>query len=201
MTDITLYGVGYTRSARCRWTLLELGVPFNYVDNGKLIGTEEQKTRQPLGKLPALIIDDVALFESAAICTYLCDRFDSTRGLSSEPGSWARAQHEQWTSFTLTELEAFLWHNLKHTSLYPEAKRVAQVIEPNNREAHLALAVLSEHLDQHAYLVDDTFSVTDIIGGWTINWARRLGLTDDYEPIKAYLDRLFARDLCTFNPE
>jgi len=51
--QITLYGTGTTRSSRCRWTLLELGLDFDYVDNGSLIGTTELKKMQPLGKLPA----------------------------------------------------------------------------------------------------------------------------------------------------
>ena len=55
--QITLYGVGTSRSSRCRWTLLELGLDFGYVDNSSLIGTSELKKMQPLGKLPAIVID------------------------------------------------------------------------------------------------------------------------------------------------
>ena len=55
--QITLYGAGTTRSSRCRWTLMELGLNFHYVDNNALIGTAELKKIQPLGKLPAIVID------------------------------------------------------------------------------------------------------------------------------------------------
>ena len=74
-TNITLYGSGTSRSSRCLWTLLELGVEFEYVDDSSLIGTENLRKLQPQGKLPAIVVDGKSLFESAAICTYLCDLY------------------------------------------------------------------------------------------------------------------------------
>ena len=53
---ITLYGNGTTRSSRCRWTLLELGLEFHYIDDSSLAGTAELKKIQPLGKLPAIVL-------------------------------------------------------------------------------------------------------------------------------------------------
>ncbi len=71
--EIVLYGVGATRSSRCRWTLLELGLDFEYVDDGKLIGSDKLRAMHPQAKLPALTVNGEAVFESAAICTYVCD--------------------------------------------------------------------------------------------------------------------------------
>lgn len=67
MPDIKLYELGPTRSARCRWTLLEAGLEYESVGNDPgIIGSEELKRVHPLGKLPAAIIDGKPLFESAA---------------------------------------------------------------------------------------------------------------------------------------
>ena len=90
--QITLYGTGTTRSSRCRWTLLELGLDFDYIDNGSLIGTAELKKMQPLGKLPVIIIGGESLFESTAICTYLCDLYPN-QNLIASVGSRQRALH------------------------------------------------------------------------------------------------------------
>jgi glutathione S-transferase len=197
---ITLYGLGTSRSSRCRWTLLELGVPFDYVEDRALLGSDELRAKQPMAKLPALVVDGQPLFESAAICTYLCDRFGNGN-LIGASSTWARAQHDQWVSFGSSELEAYLWSSAKHSSFYPQEKRVEGVIATNAEEIHKALAVLDTHLRGQEFLVDSRFSCADMIVGWSINWARRGGYLEGYSSLSAYVARLFARELCTFNPE
>ena len=137
MTSITLFGLGYSRSARCRWTLAELGMAYEYVEDRKLLGSDELKTMHPQGKMPVAIIDDVTMFESAAICTYLCELADNTTLLAA-PGTARRAAHYQWTSFAATEVEGYLWSNAKHTGMYPEAERSAGAVTKNNGGAELA---------------------------------------------------------------
>lgn len=197
---ITLYGFGPTRSARCRWTLLELGLEFENVDDRSMIGTDELRQFHPQAKFPAVVIDGEPLFESAAICTHLCD-LAPEKGLIAAAGTRERALHEQWCSFALTEMEAYLWSSAKHTLFYPEAKRVRAVVEPNTEEFKNGAVVLNDVLGKSPYLVGDKFSVTDIVVGWTVNWGRRQGLLDEYANLHAYLQRLFARELCTLNQE
>ena len=138
------------------------------------------------------------LFRS--ICTYLCD-LDGSGNLLARAGTHLRAQHDQWSSFVLTELDAYLWSNFKHTTLYPEDERVAAVIQPNNGEIAKALAVLNSTLDVADYLVDERFTVTDIVAAWSVNWARRMGYLEPYNALQAYLQRLFERPACALNPE
>lgn len=191
-----LYESGPSRSARCRWTLLELGLEFESIEARELIGTDEYKKVHPQGKLPALVLDDgKVLFESAAICTYLADLAPEKK-LLAPPGSWGRALHGQWVSFTLSELEAYLWSNARHTWFLPEDERVAAIVEPNNREAYSALAVLDRALAEDDYLVDNTFSVTDIFVGYAINWARRAKVLEGFDNLEGYLGRLLAREHC-----
>lgn len=197
---LKLYGFGTTRSARCRWTLLETGLPFDYEDDRKLIHSTRLRTMQPLGKLPALEVDGETLFESAAICTYIADLAPEA-GLVAPPGSRERALHDQWTSFALTELEAWLWSNFKHTLSYPEEERVADIVEPNRREARKSLEVFDEVLGRQPYLTGNCFQVTDIIVSWTINWGRRMALNDGLANLSGYLERLRQRKHCTLNPD
>jgi glutathione S-transferase len=196
---ITLYAIDFTRSARCRWTLLELGMEFDEIADRSLIGSDELRAIHPQAKVPAIVIDDEPLFESAAICTYLCD-LTAEKGLISPAGSRGRALHGQWTSFVLTEMEAYLWSNVKHTNFYPEEKRVPEIVASNNEEVHAAAQVLNEALAEEPFLIGGQFSVTDIIVGWTVNWARRGGHLDGFTHLAAYLDRLFARQHCPLNP-
>jgi glutathione S-transferase len=197
---ITLYGTGFARSARCRWTLQELGLEFEDIDDGSMIGGDELRKFHPQSKVPAVVIDGNRLFESAAICTYLCD-LTPDKGLIATAGSVERGLHDQWISFGLSEMENYLWSNAKHTGFYPEEKRVAAVVESNVEEFSKGAAVLNDALADTPFLVGGKFSVIDIILGWTVNWARRMGHVDDFPHLQSYLVRLFERPHCALNPE
>jgi glutathione S-transferase len=196
--QIRLYELGPTRSARCLWTLRELELPFETVAGRPLLGTDEYKKIHPLGKLPAIEIDGKVLFESAAISTHLADLVPEKK-LIGAPGTWARALHEQWSYFALSEVEAWLWVNAKHTFVYPEEQRIEAILKPNAAEASRALRVLDEALASANYLVGNRFSVTDIIVSYAVNWGRRVGLTGDMPHLGRYLERLFERPHCTLS--
>lgn len=198
--QITLYGFGQTRSSRCRWTLLELGLEFEYIEDRSLIRSDKLRELQPLAKLPVIVVDGNVLFESAAICTYLCD-LTPQQTLLPPTGGYTRGLHEQWTSFVLTELEAYLWSNAKHTSMYSEELRVPAVVDRNNDEIARGLGVLEDALQHKSFLAGEQFSVTDIIVGWAVNWARRMGNMDGHPNLSNYLQRMFEREFCTFNME
>lgn len=196
---ITLYEMGTTRSARCRWTLLELGLEFEAIETRPLLHTDELTAINPMGKAPAIVIDGRPLFESCAICTALADA-NPDKGLISPSGTWQRALHDQWTCFTLSELEAWLWHSAKHSFLYPEEERVPEILEPNAKEFRKGAAVANDALAKNDYIINDAFSVTDIIMSFSLNWARRAGLTAEFDAINTYLDRILAREHCPLAP-
>lgn len=198
--QIKLYGFGPTRSARCQWTLLELDVEFEFIDRQDLIGSDELRQLHPQAKLPAIQVDGEPLFESTAICTYLCDLYPE-KNLLARSGTRERALHEQWCAFTLSEMEAYLWSNAKHRSFYPEDKRAPAVVEPNNQEYRAGASVLNDLLASQDYVIGDSFTVTDILVGWTLNWGRRMGSNKGFENISSYLKRLYARPHCKLNQD
>ena len=122
--EVTLYGVGANRSARCRWALQEAGVEFTAIDRRELVGIDELRQLHPLAKIPVAVIDAQKQFESAAICTYIADRVPAAN-LIAKPGTFARAEHDQWVSFCLTEMESWLWNSAVNTFVLPEEKRVS----------------------------------------------------------------------------
>jgi glutathione S-transferase len=197
---ITLYEYGATRSVRVRWTLLELGLDFESKQGRELIGSEELRKVHPQGKLPAAVIDGRPLFESVAICNHLADSVPE-KGLIPAAGTWDRALHDQWTSFALTELEAWLWSNAKHQFFYPEEMRVPGVVDANKREVRAALEVLEAELAQRDHLVGDAFSLTDILVSYTVNWARRARQLGDFPSLQRYLERLWERPACALPRE
>jgi glutathione S-transferase len=197
MMSITLFEFGPTRSARARWTLLELGIPFESIAGLEVIGSPQLKAVSPLGKVPAIIEDGRGLFESAAICTWLADSHPE-KGLIAPSGSWERALHDQWVSFCLAELEAHLWSTHRNTHLYPEHRRLPAVTEQDAAEGRRSLDVLNAHLAGTPFLVGGRFTVTDIIVGFAVNWARNLGWATGLAHCQAYNARLRAMPNCPY---
>ena len=199
MPRITLYEHTPTRSARCRWTLLEAGLGFDSVGNpSDFIDSEEFAAIHPLRKLPAAVIDGRALFESAAISTAVADLVPE-RELVAKPGTWARALHDQWVSFALTEMEPWLWSSEINSVeiLMPKEQQVPAIVPQNNGLFRRSAAVLDAALDRTDYLIENRFTVTDIIVGYTVSWGESDGLLDGFENLGAYLDRLRMREHCT----
>lgn len=194
---ITLYELQPTRSARARWTLLELGVPFESVEGREVFAMPELAQIHPMSKLPALRDNNRPLFESAAICNWLADSHPQA-GLIAPSGTWARALHDQWTAFTLAEVEANLGHTARNQFIYTENERIPAVYEQNAREAKRGLAVLHDALKGKSWLVEDRFSVTDIFVGYAVVWAHVQGMTADLSNVAAYAERILARPLCPY---
>ena len=170
MPAIKLYEHEPTRSARCRWTLKEAGLEYESVGNAPdIIGSDELKAVHPLGKVPAALIDGRPLFESAAICTAIADLVPERR-LVGRPGSWSRALHDQWIHFALNEMECWLWSTELHSFDFsiPREQRLPGIAEPNALLFRRSAAVLDAALSESDYLVDDRFTVTDIIVSYTV---------------------------------
>ncbi len=195
--SITLFEFPPTRSARVRWTLLELGISFESVSGREVIGSPRLAEISPSGKVPAILDDGRPLFELAAICTWLADSHPE-KGLIASSGTWERAQHDQWVSFCLAELEAHLWSTSRNRFLYPEEQRVAAVFEQNAKEGRRSLEVLDRHLASTPFLVAGRFTVADIIVGFTTNWARRVGWATGLEHCLAYNARLLDMASCPY---
>jgi glutathione S-transferase len=196
---ITLYELAPTRSARCRWILLEAGLPFESLGNDATIfGSEELRRLHPLGKLPVAVIEGKPLFESAAIAVAIADLVPE-RGLIAEPRSWSRALHDQWTLFALTELEAWVWTaELNMLDFVFTKEQFVPAIIPQCRGLYRKSATaLDAYLAANEYLVENRFTVTDIIVGYTLNFGDEFGWNQDLTNIAAYLERLYAREHCT----
>ncbi len=196
---IKLYELAPTRSARCRWTLLEAGLEFQSVGNDpSIIGSDELRRLHPLGKLPVAVIDGKPLFESAAISAAIADLVPERR-LIAAPGTWSRALHDQWVMFALTELEPWVWTAELNTLdfVLPKDQHVPEIVPQCRRMFSRAAAALDLELSNSPYLVESRFTVADIIVGYTLNFGAEFGWIDGFPHLHAYLERLFEREHCT----
>ncbi len=196
--DITLYEYLPSRSKQARWTLLELDLEFKSIEGRDILHGDALKQVNPMGKVPAVVINGKPLFEAAAICTYLADLVPE-KELVAASGTYERAQHMQWTSFALTEMEAYVWSNARNTFVLPEEQRVTALFEQNNKAYVHAAKVLDKELGNSDFLVGNRFSVTDILVGATVNWGNMVGLLEQTPNLQDYLGRLKDRPNCTLS--
>jgi len=194
--DITLYEYGPSRSKQARWALLECDLEFKVIGGLEILHSDELKKVNPMGKVPAILINGEPLFEAAAICTYLADLVPEKK-LLAPSGTRERALHMQWVSFSLSEMEAYLWSNARNTFVLPKEQRNKALFEQNNETFKHAAKVLDKILSETDYLVGNRFTITDLLVGFTLNWGNGAGLLKECPNLLRYLDRLKERPHCT----
>ena len=193
---LQLYNYPKTRGLRVTWMLeeLEADYEFKLVPFGKNgFASEDFVKINPAGKVPALRDGDLVLTESAAIVTYLGDKYPE-KNLVPRPGTAARARHDQWCYFVLSELEQPLWTKGKHTFILPEDMRVPAVIDTAQWEFQKAVDILSRGLGGNDYLLGDTFSAADILVGQTLLWARAAKQPVEADNIDRYAELILGRE-------
>src|SRR5438067_8699474 len=121
-----LYYSTQSRAVRPRWILEEIGAPYELVR--LQLGTDTKTPAylkiNPNGTVPALVDGDLALFESAAICQYLADRYPEKR-LAPPAGTPARGLYYQWIHYAMAALEPPIVTIFLHTVRRAEAERNA----------------------------------------------------------------------------
>lgn len=192
---IKVYGSPNSRSLRITWLLQELGLDYDY----QLIDFFKGDNRapeflavNPAGKVPVITDGDLVMFESAAITSYLADRY-SNGVLIPAAGSPERGLYDQWSYFVACELEQPLWTIGKHKFALPAEQRVAAIFGTAAWEFQKALKILSQGLGDNSYLLGDRFSAVDILAAQTLAWGIKFEQPVEQENLKAYLERLMAR--------
>ncbi|MEZ5593108.1 MAG: glutathione S-transferase family protein [Gammaproteobacteria bacterium] len=192
---LIVYGTPRTRASRITWMLEEIGASYDY----RPVALDKGEGRQPpylalnpTGKVPTLVDGDLVLGESAAIVTYLGDKY-TLSNLVPRTGGAARAKYNQWCYFCLSELEQPLWTRAKHTFALPENKRVAAIKDTALWEFAQAAKVLAQQLDRTDYVLGAEFSAADILIGHTLSWARGAKIELGQDSLQAYADRVLSR--------
>ncbi len=192
---ITVYFCPGTRSTRALWALEEAGAEYLLVKVDLLKGEGQRPPYieiNPSGKVPTLVDGELVLPESAAICTYVGDRFPAA-GLTPAHGTPERAQYLRWAFFVIGELEQPLWTMTKHRFALPEKLRVPAIMDTARWEFARAARSLAAGLCEREYLVAERFTAADILVAHTLSWARAVELPLEHANLEAYADRILAR--------
>jgi len=190
-----LYHSPQSRSIRPRWLLEELGVPYELVKIDLASGEHKQPRYlriHPHGAVPALEDGDVTLFESAAICLYLADKFPD-KHLAPPVGTPARALYYQWMVYSMATLEPPVVQVFMHRVMLPEAQRSAAAAAEGLQKFGEVAAVLKQALAKQPYMLGTQFSAADVMIGSSLAWGSFMGLLNDHPELAAYVKRLTER--------
>lgn len=170
---VTVYGPAISPAvARVAACLLEKDVPFELqpVDMSK--GEHKSPSflkLQPFGQVPAFKDHLTTVFESRAICRYICDQY-SDRGNRAllgrkEDGAVGRAAIEQWIE---SEGQAFnppslaIAFQLTFAPLMGRATDMA-VVEQNQAKLAKVLDVYEQRLAESQYFAGEVFTLADLV--------------------------------------
>ena len=190
-----LYYAAQTRATRPRWLLEEMGVPYSLMRldmSKKEHKAPEYMAIHPHGQVPALVDGDLALFESAAICAYLADKFPE-KNMAPAVGTPERGLYYQWLMYSMATLEPPIVQVIMHTMMLPEAQRSATQAEEGRKNFTQVAQVLETVLRGKRFIVGDRFSVADIMIGSTLSWAQMLGMLGGHPILEAYVGSLATR--------
>jgi glutathione S-transferase len=187
-----LYYAPGTISLMPHVALLESGLPFVAVKvdetSKKMADGGDYRAINPLGYLPALVLDDGSvLLEAAAIAQYIGDR-DPLGKLMPPNGTVERARLQAWLNFLASELHKGALGPLFYPALDEGAKDVFR------ERLRARFALVDQHLSAREYLLGD-YSIADV-GLYAITgWAPRVGFDiDPYPHLRAHYTRVGDRD-------
>ena len=188
---IKVYGYPQTRSRRITWMLEELEQDYKFVlidFNKGESQSAEYLAINPAGKVPAMADADLTLTESAAILTYLGDKFGE-KNLVPSAGTAERGKFDQWGYFAACELEQPLWTIGKHRFAIPEEHRVPEIMKTAAWEFQRALHLLDLGLGDNHYILGDQFCGADILLCHTLIWAINFKQPVEQQNLQDYVTR------------
>jgi glutathione S-transferase len=181
-----LYYNPQSRAVIAKWMLDECGVAYEIVPID--IKKREHKTTEflqinPAGKLPALVDGDSRIFENAAICLYLGDKFPEAK-LAPKIGALERGRYLSLMVYSTSQLEPAMGDALLDVSTLPQRGWT---------DFETVKDVIEKELGDGPYLFGDWFSAADVMIGSMFIWKRMWGRPPDRPKLEAYVDRLLER--------
>ena len=172
--------------------LLEAGLPFTAIQIDEhtkdIDGGGDYRTVNPLGYVPALVLDDGTLLtEGPAIVQWIADQVPS-RTLAPPNGTLERTKLQAWLNFFSSEMHKGAFGPLFYKGISEQSKEVFR------RRLSARYAHLDQHLGHHEYLVGEQFTIADAHCFTVTNWAPRVAFDlAPYQNVLAHQTRIGAR--------
>jgi glutathione S-transferase len=131
----------------------------------EIAGGGDYKSVNPLGTVPALVLDDGALVtEGAVIAQYVADLVPQKR-LAPPYGTLERVRLQSWLNFFSSDMHKGGFSPLFYKAVPEEGRAVFR------EKLKARFALLDHHLGANLYLMGDTYSIADAHLFVVSNWA------------------------------
>jgi len=180
--SITFYYAPMSSATRVFWALEELGLPYEKVKVDLAAGEHREPgylAINPHGKVPALVVDGVPMFESLAMLLFLGERFGVARNL------WLPHEHPEyptalsWMTWGTVTFSTNVFRYLLNTSeRFPKEAHNAAAAESARKDVLANLAALEAHLEGREYMVAERFTLVDLSIASFVPFMARSGVAD-----------------------
>ncbi len=184
----TVIGTARSRALRVLWMLEELGLSYEHIPAGPR--SEGARRHNPSGKIPALLVDGVAITDSVAIMTYLADRHGA---LTHPAGTLDRARQDGFTNLINDEFDALLWMAGRHSFVLPEEMRLPAIKESLRWEFERSQTRLGDSLGDGPFVMGGTLTIPDLLLAHCMRWAGNANFPVTDTRIIAHRDRMLSR--------
>lgn len=181
-----LYYNPQSRAAIAKWMLDECGADYEIVPVD--LEKREQKAPEfleinPSGKLPALVDGEAKLFENAAICLYLADKFPEAN-LAPSIDAPERGRYLSLVVYSTSQLEPAMGDALMEVETFSQRGWT---------DFEVAQDVIESELGDGPYLFGEWFTAADVMIGSIFLYAQLFSGPSQRPRIAAYANRLSNR--------
>ena len=194
----TIIGGASFRSFRCLWMVEELGIPYRLDPSGPQ--SESVLKYNPLGKVPVFVDEDgFSMYESAAINTFLGDKYRKINGtLVPPPGTNLRGLYEQTVSVLTNEMDSQgLWIQRKHEAMGDTFTHIPDAVDHARKYFNKTNRSMVKQLSENGpYILGKEFTAADILYVHCLDWSRMIRWDEKWRDdpvVKNYLDLCKAR--------
>jgi glutathione S-transferase len=190
---LKFYYAPISANARRVWiTLLEKQIPFEpiIVDLDGEQFQSEFTAINPLQRVPAIVDNELRVFESLAILDYLEAKYPVPELMPKELDKLAIARTISMVSLTELQPAALtLTKQLLGVEIDPTS------VEKARQRANVILQFFEDTIADCPYLTGNTFTIADIVAGTLVPSASMFGISlDPYPRLTAWIDRLSERE-------
>lgn len=201
--SIQIIGVQFSSFTRAvQFCCEEIGVEYTLGTqlNGEECGlrTSGLKTINPFGKIPVLIHEGRALYETQSICRYLDNTFNQSRLQPTDP--WQRAKVDQWCAAITAYIDKNIVRNYLLEFLFPKGENGTvrrDVVNAAIPEVANTVSILEAQLGDKEFLIGNQFTLADVMLMPVVHYLsggpNNQELVSANSPVRDYVQRLLTR--------
>ena len=156
--------------------------------------SDEYLSLNPTGRIPTLVDNEIAYFESAAICLHLCEKHPEFKLIPSI-GEPERAKCYQWLMYLTSSIQPELmlyFYPERHTLNHIQSDAIKEVQEKRIGEM---FKLIDQELTNKRFLLGSNISVCDFFLFMLAHWASGFSFPPvKYKHLGRYLRELASRE-------